>query len=179
MPILTDVLSDQPAIEVLDGRRYRKMSPRSRHGRVQGLMSTILERCGHEFGLAGTEWDFRIGVVDHTDSFFVPDAAFVRFERIAALAPKDREQPPIAPDIVVEVRSSKEPRSYRERKIERYLKCGSTLVLDIDPIKRIVYAHAAGGIRKYTEGERFEHDAAPWLVFDIAEAFVGLEYFPK
>ena len=176
MPIITDFLSEAPVYEILDGRAYRKMSPTSRHARVQGLLFAILERCGREIGMAGTEWDFRVGVVDDSKTLLVPDVAFLRYERLELIAAADRERPPIAPDVVVEVRSKGEAAGFRKRKIERYLSCGTTLVLDVDPKKQRIEAHAREGIRQYASGDRFEHPAAPWLVFDIADAFAGLEY---
>lgn len=179
MPVIIDVLSQAPVNEILDGRVYRKMSPTSRHARVQGLLMAILERCGRGVGLAGTEWDFRIGIVDDSNSFVVPDVAFIRYERLKALAPEDRDQPPVAPDVVVEVRSKGEKDSVRKRKIAKYLACGSTLALDADPNALRIEAHAKDGVRVYVSGDRFEHPATPWLVFDVDEAFVGLEYFSK
>lgn len=179
MPVTIELLSEAPVNEILDGRVYRKMSPTSRHARVQGLLMAILERCGRTIGLAGTEWDFRVGVVDDSHTFLVPDVAFLRYERLAAIAAEDREQPPVAPDVVVEVRSKGEKTGFRQRKIARYLACGSALVLDADPKTRRIEAYAKDGERTYMAGETFEHPAAPWLVFQVDEAFFGLEYFPK
>lgn len=179
MPLIIDVLSEAPVNEVLDGRVYRKMSPNSRHARVQGLLMAILERYGREIGIAGTEWDFRIGVVDNSNSFFVPDVAFVRYERLRAIAAEDREQPPVAPDVAVEVRSKGEKAGFRNRKIAKYLACGTALVLDADPATCRIEAHAADGVRAYALGEKFEHTSMPWLVFEVGDAFAGLEYFSK
>jgi Uma2 family endonuclease len=175
MAQLIELLSELPVMEYLDGEARRKVSPRSRHSRVQWLMGMLLERCGAEFGMAGTEWDFRIGLVDRSNSFLVPDVAFVSFDRLRAIDRKEREQPPIAPDIAVEVWSPKNDRAFLNRKIAKYLANGSSLVLDVDPRRRTIDAHAAGGATHFTEGERFEHPAAPWLVFDVAEAFKGLD----
>lgn len=179
MPIITEVLSEAPVNEVLDGRVYRKMSPNSRHARVQGLLMAILERCGGHLGIAGTEWDFRVGVVDESNTFLVPDVAFVRFERLKAIATEDREQPPVAPDVVAEVRSKGEKAAFRNEKIAKYLACGSALVLDANPKTRRIEAHAQDGVRTYDVGDTFEHPAAPWLVFEVADAFAGLEYFSE
>jgi Uma2 family endonuclease len=175
MPRLIELIPDQPAIERLDGRRYRKVSPRTSHARVQGLLVAIVERCGHDHGMAGTEWDFRIGAVDGTDSLLVPDAAFVSFERLDAVAPAEREELPIAPDIAIEVRSPANDAKFRANKIARFLACGSLLVLDVDPKARCIVAHATSGVRSYAAVDRFEHPAVPWLVFDVAEAFRGLD----
>jgi Uma2 family endonuclease len=179
MPILIDVLSEAPVNEILDGRVYRKMSPNSRHARVQYLLAGVFERCGREIGMAGTEWDFRVGVVEDSNTFLVPDVAFVRYDRLTTLAAEDREQPPIAPDVVAEVRSKGEKAGFRKRKIARYRACGTVLVLDADPATRRLDAHTKDCVRAYAHGERFEHPAVPWLVFDVAETFRGLEYLSK
>jgi Uma2 family endonuclease len=176
MPQRIALLPEVPVVEYLDGERRRKVSPRSKHARVQGLMMLILEQCGSTVGLAGTEWDFRIGVVDDSESFLVPDVAFLSFERLRALEKPDRAEPPIAPDIAVEVWSPRNDRAFLQRKIAKYLANGSALVLDVDPRVRTIVAHAVAGVRTYAEADRFTHPAVPWLAFDVREAFKGLEY---
>jgi hypothetical protein len=145
------LLNEAPVVEYLDGERRRKVSPRSKHARVQGLVAMLLERCGAELGMAGTEWDFRVGLVDDSDSFVVPDTA-------------------------VEVWSPTNDRPFLNRKIAKYLANGSSLVLDVDPRARTIVSHAAGGVTKFELEDRFVHPAVPWLAFDVAEAFKGLEY---
>jgi Uma2 family endonuclease len=176
MPQRIALLSEAPVVEYLDGERRRKVSPRSKHARVQWLVGMLLERCGGDIGMTGTEWDFRIGLVDDSDSFLVPDVAFITFERLAAIEKKERDQPPVAPDIAVEVWSPTNDRAFLNRKIAKYLANGSSLVLDVDPRSRTIIAHAAGDVRTFGAGDRFAHPAVAWLVFDVAEAFKGLEY---
>jgi len=48
-------------------------------------------------------------------------------------------------------------------------------VLDVDYAKRVIMAHAHDGVRTYANGERFGHPSAPWLVFDVSEAFADLD----
>lgn len=118
-------------------------------------------------------------VVDDSNTFLVPDVAFLRYERLKRIAAEEREQPPIAPDVVVEVRSKGEKAGFRNRKIAKYLACGTVWVLNADPATRRIEAHAKGGVRVYWIGETFEHPATPWLVFDTDDAFAGREYFAK
>jgi Uma2 family endonuclease len=169
----THILSDAPAIEILDGVRHRKVSPRSRHARVQGLMFSLLERCGGAHGLAGTEWDFRPGI----DSLLVPDVAFVSFERLAALPSAERDRPPFAPDIAVEVRSPSNDVAYRQRKIAKYFEHGCGLVLDVDPESRAITAIDESASVRISGDDIFSHPNAPWLRFVVSEAFLGIEYF--
>jgi Uma2 family endonuclease len=175
MPQRIALISEAPVVEYLDGERRRKVSPRSKHARVQALFVMLLERRGGEFGMGGTEWDFRIGLVDDSDSFLVPDVAFITFERLAAIEKKERDRPPVAPDIAVEVWSPTNDRGFLNRKIAKYLANGSSLVLDVDPRARTIVAHAVEGVRRFEAADRFAHPAVPWLEFDVAEAFRGLE----
>jgi len=176
MPLHIELLSEAPVMEYLDGEARRKVSPRSKHSRVQGLMMMLLERCGGDIGMVGTEWDYRIGLVDRSNSFLVPDVAFITYDRLAAIEKKDREQPPVAPDVAVEVWSPKNDRAFLNRKIAKYLATGAALVLDVDPKKRTIVAHALDGVTTFAANDRFVHPATPWLAFDVAEAFKGLEH---
>jgi Uma2 family endonuclease len=167
---------DKPYIEYLDGKAYPKaVSPKARHSIVQGAALTILRRCCAGIGVAGTEWDFRLGVADGTQTMFVPDVAVLTLLRLRSLPESDREQPPFAPDVAVEVRSPSYRRAFAAEKVVRYLRTGAALVLDVDPIKRVVVAHSAGGVRTFGESDRFMHEAAPWLVFDVAELFSDID----
>jgi hypothetical protein len=85
----------------------------------------------------------------------------VSFERLRAIPEKQREEPPFAPDIAVEVRSPSDNLTFLRRKIERYLQAGSVLVLIADPDKRTIVAHDSGGVRNYGVGDRFAHPAVP------------------
>jgi hypothetical protein len=99
MPQRIASFSEAPVVEYLDGERRRKVIPRSKHARVQWLVGMLLERCGGEIGMTGTEWDFRIGLVDDSESFLVPDVAFITFERLKAIEKKERDRPPVAPRV--------------------------------------------------------------------------------
>jgi Uma2 family endonuclease len=173
---MEEVLLEKPYIEYLDGKPYPKaMSPKARHSIVQGTAFTILRRCSAGIGITGTEWDFRLGVVDGTQTMFVPDVAVVMLERLRSLPESAREQPPFAPDVAVEVRSPSYRPAFAAEKIVRYLRTGAVLVLDIDPVKRVVSAHSAAGVRVFHESEHFTHEATPWLAFDVAELFSDID----
>lgn len=167
--------TDPEYFERLDGIEYPKMSPRTAHAWVQGAFLYLLRGQGRGFGKVGGEWKFRVGHIDGTDSWLLPDVAWVCNERMAPLRGEDREEPPFAPDIAVEVRSPSERRGLRERKIARYLATGSTLVLDVDPQKRTVRAVDAAGERTLTEADRLVHPAFPWLAIDVREVFEELD----
>lgn len=177
MAQIANLLSDGTSIELLDGERRRKVSPRSSHSVVQGLLFSILQRCGSGLGIGGTEWDFRVGAVDGSVSLLVPDVAFVSFERLALLPRDQRERPPIAPDAAIEIWSPSNERAFMDGKIRKYLACGSSLVLDVDPRTRTIEAYSKNGVTAFECGQNFESEALSWLRFPVADAFIGLEYF--
>jgi len=167
-------LIDLPEIEYLDGEAYPKVSPNLTHGVVQGAMARILYSAGAKRGKIALELHVYPGETER-DATFVPDVAFVSNERLRALGPEDREDPPFSPDIAVEVRSPSNDLRYLEKKIARYLATGALLVLDVDPETRTIAAHGTSEVRTFTETERFESPDVEWLRFAVAEAFADLD----
>lgn len=172
---MAQTLSDKPEIEILDGRAYPKVSPKARHAGVQGALWRTIEDLAGDRGFVGTEWRFKIGLADDTNTSFVPDVAYVSFERLRAIPERQRDEPPFAPDIAVEVRSPSDNLAFLRRKIERYLQTGSGLVLVADPNTRTIVAYDSRGTQEYQSGDRFEHVAQPWLKFDVAAIFAKLD----
>lgn len=173
---MEEVLLEKPYVEYLDGKAYPKaVSPKTRHSIVQGAALRILHRCSAGMGIAGTEWDFRVGIVDGTQTMLVPDVAVVMLSRLRAVPEPQRDQPPFAPDVAVEVRSPSFRSPIAREKIVRYLRTGAALVLDVDPRKRRVVAHSSNDVRTFGEADRFAHEAVPWLAFDVAELFSDLD----
>ncbi len=166
------VLRDKPEIELLGGRKYPKMSPKRTHGLVQMAVAAILRRCAAGRGQVVPEWRCRLTPMDE----LVPDVGYMSFERLLPLSDTEREEPPFAPDIAVEVRSPSNRAAYDAKKIAVYLMHGAQLVLDIDPADRMVHAHAPGtGTRSFRTLDTFEHPHTPWLRFDVAELFVDID----
>ena len=173
---MEEALLEKPYVEYLDGKPYPKaVSPKAKHSIVQGAAFAILRRCSVGIGIAGTEWDFRVGIVDGTQTMFVPDVAVVMLSRLRAVPESERDQPPFAPDVAVEVRSPSFCSPIAREKIVRYLRTGAALVLDVDPRKRTVVVHSNDDVRTFGKADRFAHEAAPWLVFDVAELFSDLD----
>jgi Uma2 family endonuclease len=172
---MATILSDKPQIELLDGRAYPKVSPKAKHAGVQCAIFRVIEDLAGNSGFVGPEWRFKIGRADDTNTTFVPDVAYVSLERLRAIPEKERDEPPFAPDIAVEVRSPSDNLAFLRRKIERYLQTGSVLVLVADPDKRTIAAHDSAGERTYASHDRFEHPAAPWFIFDVAVIFAKLD----
>lgn len=164
--------TDPEYFERLDGVDYPKVSPRRTHSKVQKAFMRILDAAPSDE--SGAEWKFRIGRAEGTDSAFLPDVAYVEKERIRALSPREREEPPFAPDIAIEIRSPGGRRGLREEKIRRYLRTGAKLVLDVDPARREIHAYEGSTCRTFSSGERFECASFPWLAYEVADVFAEL-----
>lgn len=171
-------IDERPYVEHFDGEARVKVPPSQHHGLVGAPFVGILRRCSGERGFVETEPHMRIGALDGTDTVFVPDIAYISKERLRSSYPGGNVVPEFAPDIAVEVRSPDVSAPDLERKIAKYLACGTVLVLDVDPELRTIHAHAAGGdLRSFRSGDTFTHPAVPWLEFEVAEIFADLDRF--
>jgi len=162
-------------VEYFEGEKVEPVSPRATHAIVQFAMLRILRGCAGDRGRALPEWDFYPAREAGKKVKVVPDAAFVSFERLHRLSKREREAPPFAPEVAIEVWSPGSSRPNLDTKISIYLANGSALVLDVDPYKRTIVAHAIDGVRSFRTGEEFSHDVVPWLRFDVSEAFEELD----
>ena len=163
--------------EFLDGVAHPKVSPRQRHAVVQGKLVRIIATAGEGLGQCGPEWEIRLAQRSKPTRF-IPDVAFFSFERLRALAPADRECPPCAPDVTVEVFSLGDSRRYLQQKIALYLTHGALVVLDVDPLDRSirVFDRERGAVPLLLcAGAVFAHEAVPWLRFNVQEAFADLD----
>jgi Uma2 family endonuclease len=170
---MREAIAEKPGIEYLDGRPYPKVSPRLEHMVVQGHLCVILARCSGDRGLSGPELHVYPERIDRTKTLFVPDVAFVSWERLDALG--DEREQPRSPDVAIEVRSPSNDLGFLERKVSRYLATGSLLVLDVDPRRRSIVAYDGGGSERFELGSRFVRAVVPWLTFDVAEVFANLD----
>lgn len=166
----------KPATEWVRGRLLQKMSPRTTHSRQQKRWLLALEPWAQGRGFVGPEWRFWIPAEGGVSGALTPDVAYVCSERLRALAPQDEEEPPIAPDIAIEVRSKGDRQADIEWKISRYLESGAQLVVVDDPQQRTISAYdprhdVAHGPRVFAPGQRFEHPAAPGFLLDVAAHF--------
>ncbi|HLI94954.1 MAG TPA: Uma2 family endonuclease [Candidatus Baltobacteraceae bacterium] len=168
MPV---VLEDLPEIEYIDGKGYRKVSPKRTHAIVQAALLGIFSRCAQQRGSVGPEWRFHLT----SKTSLVPDVSFVSYERLRTLSDEEAEEPPFAPDIVAEVRSPSNRAAPLAAKTRLYLEHGALLVLDVHPKTRAIRAHTKAGVAAYRCGERFTCESVPWLVFEVDELFEKLD----
>ncbi|HZZ00205.1 MAG TPA: Uma2 family endonuclease [Candidatus Baltobacteraceae bacterium] len=166
---------EKPYVEWLEGRPVPKVSPKHRHSVAQFAICAIVRRLGKGRGTWGTEWRFELDDRKRKRTSLVPDVAFVSYERWRPLGDENRQQPPFAPDIAVEVRSPSDRMKNLLWKVAAYLERGALLVLDVLPEERRIVAYDRNGIAEFATGDLFEHAAVPWLRFAVAEVFEDFE----
>jgi Uma2 family endonuclease len=166
-------LDTKPYKEVYDGRAHRKMSPQRAHALLQGRLWSLLDawatRSGE--GEAGTE----LRVYLDPETSLVPDVSWISDVRLRQLSPEEREYPPFAPELAVEIRSPRQRKAGIARKTELYLAHGAIAVLDVDPRGRSVGVTTNEGASILREGDVFEHAAFPGLCLRLAEIFAPLD----
>jgi Uma2 family endonuclease len=166
----------KPYVEWIDGRAEPKVSPQRKHGKLQGRFMALLEELGSAAGEVATEWRVYLPDGPHGPTTLVPDVAYISRERLLPLTDAQIEKPPFAPDVAVEIRSPEDPPRRCAEKVALYLKNGSLLVLDVDFETKRITAHSRDGVKIFSEGDIFEHAAAPWLRFNVARIFANLDF---
>ena len=167
-------LDEKPYKELYDGTIHKKVSPGFPHGIVEGLAHSALLAWGAELGAVVIE--LRIYLDEGLT--LVPDVSFVSNERLAALSEEDENRFPIAPDIVVEVRSSGDRTANIRRKTDLYLRHGTRLVLNVDPRSRSVIASTAAGERTFGSHDVVEDPGFPTLSIPVSRLFDPLDRLP-
>jgi Uma2 family endonuclease len=168
-------IGDGPEIEYLGGRAVAKVSPKHRHGVVQGTLWSLLARLGAGRGTTATEWRFRISDEPGSRTWLVPDVAFMSFDRWKRLSEQERQEPRCAPDIAIEIRSEGDRAGDVLWKMHAYLNAGALLALDVLPEERTIVSYTRSGIREFALSSTFETESVPWLQFAVAEAFEHLD----
>lgn len=164
----------KPAIEVVRGRRQPRMSPRRRHAILQARFSSILTQWAGERGEVGSEWRCYILSSEEKPSSLVPDVAYFSLERMPPQFGELREEPTIAPDIVVEVLSPDDRRRLLQTKIEIYLADGCRLVIVANPQDKTIEMHEPAGTQTFQEPAVASSSLYPDLRIDVAELFAKL-----
>jgi Uma2 family endonuclease len=163
-------LDEKPYKEVYDGAIHAKVSPQLLHFAVAGATIALLQRWAGRRGLVGPE----LRVYLAPGITLVPDVAFISHDRLGAIPEAQRAQPPIAPEIVVEIRSPDDRERSIRRKTELYLAHGAILVVNIDPESRCVRLSDARAERELGADEPIAHATYPDLRISVAEIFAPL-----
>lgn len=164
----------EPETEWVRGRALQKVSPQRDHARLQLGLAIALNRWAIGRGEVGTEWRFRVAPPDEARRPLVPDVAYVANERIRPLIGQDLQVPPLAPDVAVEILSPDDRRDDIEDKIAVYLSAGSSLVIVVDPQRRIVELHDGAQTNCVEETGMIEHAALPGFSYGAHELFAVL-----
>jgi len=164
-------LDEKPYREVYDGTIHAKVSPQLAHGIVASYIPELLRAWAGRRGTVAVE--LRVYLAPGTT--LVPDIAFISRERLAPLSAAERQRPPFAPDIAIEVRSPDDRDANIVRKTELYLTHGATIVLNVDPVERTVLLSSNDGERVLHSGDAIEHNAFPGLHIPVATIFAVLD----
>jgi Uma2 family endonuclease len=164
----------KPAIELVRGRRFQKMSPRTCHSILQLRLGAAMLSWGEDRGEVGTEWRFYLLPPNEKPSSLVPDIAYLSHARLATVVIDEREKLPFAPDIAVEVLSPEDRLPLLETKIGLYLGNGGTLVVVVDPTGRCVRMIDATSDRTFGESESAQNKAFADFEIDVAALFRGI-----
>ncbi len=175
MPIHEIVLPEtKPETEWVRGRPLQKVSPQRTHSRLQGALTIEFTRWAAGRGEVGPEWRFRVAPPGEIRRPLVPDVAYVSNERLRPLSDSDVELPPLAPDVAVEILSPGDRRVDLNDKIAVYLRAGSSLVIVVDPKRRIVELHDRNNVASVDEQGTIEHPALPGFSYAVGELFAVL-----
>ena len=164
-------LDEKPYKELYDGVVHEKVSPQFDHGQIQIRLGSLLDEWARDRGAVASEW--RVYLAEGTT--LVPDIAFVTRARLAGLSEDERQKPPFAPDIAIEIRSPKDHERNIRRKTELYLAHGAKLVLDVDPTNRTVRLNDGASEVGLKPGDTLEHPDFPSLRIPVSEIFEPLD----
>ncbi len=167
-------LDEKPYKEIYDGRVHAKVSPKYAHGILQVEIGALLRSWARKRG--GLASELRVYLDEGTT--LVPDLAYISHTRFAGLTEEQREQPPFAPELAIEIRSRGDRERHVRRKTELYLKYGATVVLYVDPLNRSVRVTTRDGEMSLGKGDVFEHAAFPGLRLSVDEIFAPLDRPP-
>lgn len=136
-------LGEDAPYELIEGALVEVMSPQGRlHGKVLVKLSSILdtEVVDPSMGelLVG---DVGFVLARDPDTVLAPDLAFVRADRLKNAGDAYLD---LAPDLAIEVVSPSNPLAEINRKVELYLRYGSSEVWVVRPRDRVITVHRVG-----------------------------------
>jgi len=164
----------KPETEWVRGRALQKVSPTYDHSRLQTLIAIAFvpwaEAGAH--GRVGTEWRFRVAPPGEVVRPLVPDVAYLSYAALAADAPREAVQVPLAaPTAAVEILSPDDRRADVEDKIATYLRAGTEAVIVVDPHWETIVVHDRSGARTLAAGDTLTHPALPGFSLDVGALF--------
>jgi Uma2 family endonuclease len=164
----------KPAFEWILGRPVQKVSPKRRHSLLQAEFVVRLRPWAQGRGEVGTEWRFRLAPPGENIRPFVPDVAYLSYERMAELTDAELEAPLLAPNAAIEIRSPDDRQLHIDHKIEVYLAAGTDIVILVDPIARTIETFDRNAHDRFGDRDAFAHPALPGFGFACSEVFAVL-----
>jgi Uma2 family endonuclease len=168
------VSEGKPAFEWILGRPVQKVSSKRRHSLLQAEFVMRLRPWVDGRGEIGTEWRFRLEPPGEDIRPFVPDVAYLSYERMGERTDVELETPLLAPNAAIEIRSPEDRQLHIDHKIAVYLAAGTDVVVLVDPIGRTIETFDRDGHERFVEGEYFAHLALPGLTFACYQVFAVL-----
>ncbi len=169
------LVESKPATEWLLGAPVQKLSPRRAHGIMQLVIGQRLRAWAKGRGHVASEWRIWIQPPDDYSRYLVPDVAYISYERLPRDAGEAAEEPRVAPNVVVEIRSPGDRNILIHHKIAVYLQAGTELVVLVDPQARTCTLHDSEREGVIAIGEVLEHPALPEFSLDLGELFAELD----
>jgi Uma2 family endonuclease len=164
----------KPAFEWILGRPVQKVSPKRRHSLLQAEFVMRLRPWADGRGEIGTEWRFRLEPPGEDIRPFVPDVAYLSYERMGERTDAELETPLLAPNAAIEILSPDDRRLHIDHKIAVYLAAGTDVVVLVDPIGRTIETFDRDGHERFVEGEHFAHPALLGFSFACYDVFAVL-----
>lgn len=161
----------KPETEWVRGRPLQKVSPQRDHSLLQVALAVRLNSWAAARGEVGTEWRFRVAPPGEARRPLVPDVAYISNERLHRLSDEELQTPPLAPDLAVEILAPGDRRDDVDDKIATFLRAGSSLVIVVDPAKRLVELHDRRGVTTVGEGGSIVHVALQGFCYPVRELF--------
>ena len=179
MAIPIEIPEIKPALELLDGRLVRKMSPKRRHQTLEVRWALALRAWAGDRGEALPEWRYEFQAPGHDFASLVPDVAYLSREALDELGAAGAELPQRAPEIAVEVISKGDSIRRLARKIDVYLSAGTRVLFVVDPPRRTVVAHSRSEDGEnvtltFGPGETVTHPSVPGFAYAIDSMFDAL-----
>ncbi|MEA2721063.1 MAG: hypothetical protein QOJ39_2927 [Candidatus Eremiobacteraeota bacterium] len=164
----------KPETEWVRGRALQKVSPKFRHGSLQGQLYMAFwnwaEAGGH--GRVATEWRFRIAPPGKIVRPLVPDVGYLSYAALAADAHDDLVEAPLgAPTVAVEVLSPGDKRADVADKIATYIEAGTAAVIVVDPRLETIAVHDRDGVRVLRAEDTLTHRAMPGFTLAVGALF--------
>jgi Uma2 family endonuclease len=168
----------KPETEWLAGRPVQKMSALYTHGAVQSRIVQLLAPWTESRGRLGTEWRFRMKPPGEVRRPIVPDVSYVSFARLPRDAYDAADGPIIPPDAAFEVLSKASRPGLVRAKIDVLLRCGTPLVVIVEPRDWSVTLHDGGTPVVLRGDDAFAHPALPEFTTTARAFFAGLPIPP-